>query len=58
MKDYFYHPRNASRARLRDSENARKNRTEIVKAFSRGQVSRRALIKWGLITSAGTLAPI
>ena len=58
MKDYFFLPRNASKARLREAENARKNRAEIVRAFSQGKVSRRDLIKWGLITSAGTLAPI
>jgi len=58
MKDHFFLPRNASRARLRGAEHARQNRAEIVKAFSCGQVSRRDLIKWGLITSAGTLAPI
>ena len=58
MKDYFFLPRNASKARLREAENARKNRAEIVRAFSQGKVSRRDLIKWGLITTAGTLAPI
>ena len=58
MKDHFFLPRNASKARLREAEHARQNRAEIVKAFSQGQVSRRDLIKWGLITSAGTLAPI
>jgi len=31
---------------------------EIVKALSHGQVSRRELIRWGLFTSAGILAPI
>src|SRR6266496_3209531 len=51
-------PSNASRARLRSAENARKNRLEIVKALSHGQVSRRELIKWGLFTSAGLMAPI
>ncbi len=51
-------PWNADKARLRDAENARKNRLEIVKALSTGQVSRRELIKWGLFTSAGVLAPI
>ena len=54
----MYLPWNASKARLRDAENARKNRVEIVKALSQGQVSRRDLIKWGLFTSAGLLAPI
>ncbi|HEX2328329.1 MAG TPA: multicopper oxidase domain-containing protein [Candidatus Angelobacter sp.] len=54
----FYLPKDASQARLREAENARKNRAEIVKAYSQGQVSRRDLIKWGLFTSAGALAPI
>ena len=54
----FYLPRNASKARLRDAENARKNRAEILKAYSHGTVSRRDLIKWGLITGAGLIAPI
>jgi FtsP/CotA-like multicopper oxidase with cupredoxin domain len=54
----FYLPWNADKARLRDAENARKNRAEIMKALSTGQVSRRELIKWGLFTSAGVLAPI
>jgi hypothetical protein len=58
MNGSFFLPRSASKARLREAENARKNRAEIVKAFSQGQVSRRDLIKWGLITTAGTLAPI
>ncbi len=54
----FYLPWNASKDRLRDAENARKNRAEIVKALSHGQVSRRDLIKMGLFTTAGLLAPI
>ncbi len=54
----FYLPKNSSKARLKEAENARKNRAEIVKALSHGQVSRRELIKWGLISSAGLLAPI
>jgi len=51
-------PERASRARVREAENARNNRVEIVKAYSHGQVSRRDLIKWGLITTGGLLAPI
>ncbi len=51
-------PHGASKARLRDAENARRNRFDIVKALSQGQVSRRELFKWGLFTSAGILAPI
>jgi len=54
----FYLPRNASKARLREAEKARQNRAEILKAYSHGQVSRRELIKWGIITTGGLLAPI
>ena len=54
----IYLPHDASNARIREAENARRNRGEIVKARSWGQVSRRDLIEWGLFTSAGLLAPI
>ena len=47
--DGFFLPENASRARLKEAENARKNRAEIVKAHSQGQVTRRDLVKLGLI---------
>ena len=56
--DGFFLSEKASKARLREAENARKNRAEIVKAFSQGKVTRRELVKWGLITSGGLLAPI
>jgi FtsP/CotA-like multicopper oxidase with cupredoxin domain len=56
--DGFFLSENSSRKRIRDAENARKNRAEILKAYSQGQVTRRDLIKMGLITSAGVLAPI
>ena len=46
----------ASRARLAEAENARKNRLEILKALSHGQITRRELIKWGLFTAGGMLA--
>lgn len=49
-------PKNASKARLREAENARRNRAEIVAARSAGQVSRRELFKMGIFTAAGTLA--
>jgi manganese oxidase len=55
---FIYLPRGVSKARLQDAENARKNRAEILKAYSQGKVTRRELIKWGLITSAGAIAPI
>src|SRR5450432_2282393 len=54
----FFLSWNASKARLREAENARKNRLEIVKALSQGTVSRRELFKWGLVSGAGLLAPI
>ncbi|HKV35727.1 MAG TPA: hypothetical protein VJP89_15425, partial [Pyrinomonadaceae bacterium] len=54
----FFLSSKASKARLREAENARKNRQEIIKANSQGQVSRRDLIKMGLFTSAGLLLPI
>jgi manganese oxidase len=54
----IYLPHDASRARLRAAEQARQNRAEIVRAQSWGQVSRRDLIKLGLFTTAGLLAPI
>jgi FtsP/CotA-like multicopper oxidase with cupredoxin domain len=49
-------PKKASKGRIREAENARKNRQEIVKAFSQGQITRRDLFKWGLFTVAGGLA--
>jgi len=58
MKRRIYLPWNSSKKRLQEAEDARKNRLEIVKALSWGQVSRRDLIKWGLFTAAGALAPI
>src|SRR6478672_7631495 len=56
--DGFFLPENASKARVREAENARKNRGEIVKGFSHGQVTRRDLVKLGLITTGGLLMPI
>ncbi|HEX3091350.1 MAG TPA: multicopper oxidase domain-containing protein [Candidatus Angelobacter sp.] len=56
--DGFFLSENASKARTKEAENARNNRGEIVKAFSHGQVSRRGLIKMGLITTGGLLMPI
>src|SRR3989442_8099962 len=38
------------KARLREAEHARQNRAEIIQAWSQGQVTRRDLVKWGLIT--------
>ena len=52
----MYISKDASRARFREAQNARKNRAEVVTALSRGQVTRRDLIKWGIFSAAGTLA--
>ncbi|MBP1806174.1 multicopper oxidase family protein [Rubellimicrobium aerolatum] len=52
----MYLQRSASRARQREAENARRNRGEIVKALSIGEVSRRELFKWGIFTAGGALA--
>jgi hypothetical protein len=46
----------ASNARQREAQKARDNRAEIVKARSLGEISRRDLIRWGIFTTAGTLA--
>src|SRR3954447_21304834 len=54
----IYLPWNASKARQRDAERARQNRAEIVRELSWGRVSRRDLIKMGLFTGAGMLAPL
>jgi hypothetical protein len=54
----IYLPCNASKARRREAEDARRNRVEIVRELSWGRISRRDLLKWGLFTSAGMLAPI
>jgi manganese oxidase len=51
----LYLAHRVSRARLREAENARRNRQEILKAWSQGQISRRDLIKLGLFTAAGTI---
>ncbi len=58
MSNMIFPPLNASKARQREAENARKNRAEIVKAWSQSQVSRRELFRWGIFTAGGLLAPI
>lgn len=49
----FYLPNTASRIRQREAQNARNNRAEIIRALSVGQITRRDLYKWGLLTYAG-----
>lgn len=41
---------------LRQAQQAQRNRQDIVKALSHGQVSRRDLFKWGLFTGGDGLA--
>jgi FtsP/CotA-like multicopper oxidase with cupredoxin domain len=54
----MYLSRKASQARLREAQHARQNRAEIIKALSDGQVTRRDLVKWGLLTAGGLWVPI
>src|SRR5688500_9082013 len=49
-------PKNASKALIREAQNARRNRKEVIKARSHGQITRRELIKWGLVSAGGVLA--
>ena len=42
-EDGFWLPENASKARVKEATDARKNRLEIVAAHSQGKVSRRDL---------------
>src|SRR5215467_4469521 len=49
----YYLSTKASRIRQREAQNARNNRAEIIKALSIGQISRRDLYKWGLLTFGG-----
>src|SRR5438552_1191074 len=48
-------PNRASKLRVKEAENARRNRQEIVKALADGQITRRELFKWGLFTVGGLL---
>ena len=54
----FFVSSKASRARMREAQNALRNRAEIVKARSAGQVSRRDLLKAGVFTASGLLVPL
>lgn len=41
---------------MREAQAARRNRQEIIKALTFGEVSRRDLMRWGIFTSTGALA--
>src|SRR5689334_13004224 len=47
--------RKASKRRIKEAEDARRNRQEIVKALADRQITRRDLFKWGLYTAGGLL---
>jgi len=52
----FFLSDESSKRRIREAQGARRNRLEIVKALSQGQIDRRDLFKWGLFTVVGGLA--
>lgn len=52
----MYLKRNASRIRRLEAQHARNNRAEIVKALSLGEITKRDLLRWGLLTWGGALA--
>lgn len=54
----MYLPGDASKARLREADIARRNFAELATALANGEVTRRDFIKWGLVTSGGLLAPV
>src|SRR3954463_4933519 len=51
----MYVRKKSSKARLREAQDARDNRLDILKALSHGQVSRRDLVRMGLFTGAGAM---
>ena len=58
MMSRIYQPEDASKACVRQAERARANRAEIVRELSWGRISRRDLLRMGLFTGAGLLAPV
>jgi hypothetical protein len=56
LGDVMFISDKASRIRQKEAQNARDNRLEIVKALSIGQITRRDLYKWGLLTVTGAMA--
>jgi FtsP/CotA-like multicopper oxidase with cupredoxin domain len=46
----------ASRMRQREAQRARDNRAEIRKALAKGEISKRDLFRWGIVTATGALA--
>ena len=56
--DTFWLREDSDRARIRDAENARRNRAEITADLSHNKIKRRDLVKWGLFTAGGLMLPI
>jgi manganese oxidase len=54
----IYLPLGASKARIREAEDARRNRAEINKSFSQGKLTRRDMVRLGLLTTGGLLLPV
>ena len=57
MSSFFISDKD-SKARQREALNALRNREEIIKARSLGQMSRRDFVKAGVFTTGGLLVPI
>ncbi|MFL6820664.1 MAG: copper oxidase, partial [Bradyrhizobium sp.] len=51
----MYLSKNESKRRLKEAENARANRLEIVSALSQNAISKRDLFRWGLLGVTGAL---
>ena len=51
----MYLPKDASKTRKKEAENARKNRAELKIAMNNGTVTRRDLIKMGIMTTTGLM---
>ncbi|MBR0975132.1 MULTISPECIES: multicopper oxidase domain-containing protein [Bradyrhizobium] len=51
----MYLSKNESKRRLKEAEDARANRLEIVSALSQGTISKRDLFRWGLLTATGAI---
>lgn len=54
----MYLPRDVSRTRLTEAEDAGGNVAKLASAIAKGEVTRRDFIKWGLTTSGGLLVPV
>ena len=51
----MYLPKDAGRLHREEAEKARQNRQELAIAFRKGDVTRRNLLKWGVIAASGAL---